>query len=119
MSEFYKETDGIYRLRVRFDKIYTSVFLIQTENGLILVDCATTDEDVDLCIIPALRKMGYVLFLGVAFFFCLFLSFSQPQNDRKHVAALIKYKRLNVFGGIIWKTRRVKREARFLASGRR
>lgn len=61
MSEFYKETDGIYRLRVRFDKIYTSVFLIQTENGLVLVDCATTDEDVDLCIVPALRKMGYAL----------------------------------------------------------
>lgn len=61
MSEFYKETDGIYRLRVRFQKIYTSVFLIQTENGLILVDCATTDEDVDLCIVPALREMGYAL----------------------------------------------------------
>lgn len=38
MNEFYKETDGIYRLRVPFDRIYTSVFLIQTENGPVLVD---------------------------------------------------------------------------------
>ena len=61
MNEFYKETDGIYRLRVPFDRIYTSVFLIQTENGPVLVDCATTDEDVDGCIVPALKKMGYAL----------------------------------------------------------
>lgn len=61
MNEFYKETDGIYRLRVPFDRIYTSVFLIVSPSGTALVDCATTDEDVNGHIVPALEKMGYAL----------------------------------------------------------
>ena len=61
MNDFYKETDNIYRLKVAFDAIYTSVFLIQSPSGAIIVDCATTSEDVDQCIVPALRKMGYEL----------------------------------------------------------
>ena len=59
-AEFYKEFDGIYRLRVPFDTLYTSVFLITAEKN-ILVDCATTDEDVDTCIVPALASLGYPL----------------------------------------------------------
>lgn len=58
-NEFYKETEGIYRLRVPFDRIYTSVFLVVSEGSAVLVDCATTDEDVDLHIVPALRRLGY------------------------------------------------------------
>ncbi len=61
MNEFYKETDGIYRLCVPFEEIYTSVFLVKTDAGAFLVDTATTAEDVDGCIVPALRKMGYAL----------------------------------------------------------
>ena len=61
MIEFIEVKDGIYRLRVPFEAIYTSVFLIQTPSGAILVDCATTDKDVDLCIVPALKKMSYKL----------------------------------------------------------
>ena len=60
-NRFFKETDEIYRLRVPFEAIYTSVFLILTSSGALLVDCATTDEDVDRHIIPALKEMGYVL----------------------------------------------------------
>ena len=56
---FYKEMEGIYRLRVPFEGIYTSVFLITSEGGAILVDCATTAEDVDEVILPALKGMGY------------------------------------------------------------
>ena len=59
MNDFYKVTDGIYRLKVAFDAIYTSVFLIQSPSGAIMVDCATTSEDVDQYIVPALKKMGY------------------------------------------------------------
>ena len=59
-NEFYKEFDGIYRLRVPFDTVYTSVLLITAEKN-ILVDCATTDADVDTCIVPALSSMGYSL----------------------------------------------------------
>ena len=47
MKDFYKEQDGIYRLRVTFGTVYTSVFLIETEEGDVLVDCATTKDDVD------------------------------------------------------------------------
>ena len=58
---FYKETDGIYRLRVQFDNIYTSVFLIIANKKRILVDCATTSDDVDGYIVPALKEMGCAL----------------------------------------------------------
>ena len=55
---FMEETEGIYRLRVPFDNIYTSVFLVGSEEGFLLVDCATTDEDVDEIILPALAERG-------------------------------------------------------------
>lgn len=61
MNAFYEETKDIYRLRVPFEAIYTSVFLVKSPSGLILVDCATTDRDVKECIVPALKKMGYGL----------------------------------------------------------
>ena len=61
MSEFIKETERIYRLKVPFMSLYTSVFLIVTENSRILVDCATTAEDVTGYIIPALKGLGYDL----------------------------------------------------------
>ena len=58
---FYEEISGIYRLKVRFDKIYTSIFLMIADSKKILVDCATTDEDVDTVLIPSLKEMGYEL----------------------------------------------------------
>ena len=58
MKDFYKEQDGIYRLQVPFGTVYTSVFLIETDCGSVLVDCATTAEDVDRRIIPALERFG-------------------------------------------------------------
>lgn len=61
MSGFYQETEGIYRLSIPFERIYTSVFLITTEEGSALVDCGTTDSDVDNHIVPCLYEMGYHL----------------------------------------------------------
>ena len=58
-NEFVKECDHIYRLTVPFETLYTSVFLVETPQMLILVDCATTADDVELCIIPALKEKGY------------------------------------------------------------
>ena len=58
---FCKETDGIYRLKVPFEDIYTSVFLVISENYAVLIDCATTADDVDKVIAPALEKLGYDL----------------------------------------------------------
>lgn len=55
---FKREIGEIYRLKVPFMSVYTSVFLIKTEIGNILIDCATTDEDVDEIILPALKEFG-------------------------------------------------------------
>lgn len=57
--EFRLETEGIRRLKIPFDSVFTSVFLLETAEGPILVDCATTDADVDEYIVPALRTLGY------------------------------------------------------------
>lgn len=61
MIGFYNEAGAIYRLKVPFERIYTSVFLIDTEEAKILMDCATTAEDVDRYILPALKSFGYDL----------------------------------------------------------
>lgn len=58
MCRFYKETDGIYRLKIPFDTVYTSVFLLETDKGDMLVDCASNSSDVDGFIVPALEGMG-------------------------------------------------------------
>lgn len=58
MPEFTQEFPNIYRLKIPFDNIYTSVFLIKAVYGKILVDCATTQRDVDDYIIPALGALG-------------------------------------------------------------
>lgn len=60
-ARFEEEIKDILRLCVPFDRIYTSVFLLRTSEGNILVDSATTDEDVDTVILPALRALGYEL----------------------------------------------------------
>ena len=56
---FCKEADGIYRLKVPFESVYTSVFLVVSGNEAVLIDCATTADDVDNVIIPALEELGY------------------------------------------------------------
>ena len=60
-ARFETVVDGIYRLNIPFDTVYTSVFLVKSESGAILVDCATTDEDVDGYIVSALRDMDIEL----------------------------------------------------------
>ena len=57
-NKFHNATDGIYRLKILFDTVYTSVFLVETDIGDILVDCASNARDVDEFIVPALEKMG-------------------------------------------------------------
>lgn len=61
MLQFEKEIGEIYRLKVPFESVYTSVFLLKAENGNALIDCATYDSDVDDYIVPALAKMGLPL----------------------------------------------------------
>ena len=58
---FYEEHRGIYRLRVPFENLYTSVFLVVGDDGAYLVDCATTRADVEEYILPSLGSLGYSL----------------------------------------------------------
>lgn len=51
-------TDGIHLLKVPFEDLYTSVFFVESEKGLAIIDCATTPEDVDTYILPTLQTMG-------------------------------------------------------------
>ena len=50
--------DGLYRLWVPFETVQTSVFLMLTPEGPVLYDCATTAQDVETLILPALARMG-------------------------------------------------------------
>jgi glyoxylase-like metal-dependent hydrolase (beta-lactamase superfamily II) len=61
MNGFKKEKSWIYRLKIPFDTVYTSVFLIRSAFGNLLVDCASSGEDVDQYIVPALKRLGYDL----------------------------------------------------------
>lgn len=57
-GRFDREFEGIYRLKVPFHNIFTSVFLIVSDMGRALVDCATTSNEVDTYIVPALYECG-------------------------------------------------------------
>ena len=56
MNLFTEEAQDIYRLKVPFDNLYTSVFLIRSGREFALVDTASSDYDVDEYIIPALKE---------------------------------------------------------------
>ncbi|MBE6610921.1 MAG: MBL fold metallo-hydrolase [Ruminococcaceae bacterium] len=58
MPRFESLTDHIFRLRVPFMSVYTTVFLIRTPAGDAIVDAATTDSDVEAYILPALDEAG-------------------------------------------------------------
>ena len=58
---FQKEIGEVYRLKVPFEDLYTSVFLIRTEQGDALIDCATYASDIDEYIVPALNRLGLCL----------------------------------------------------------
>ena len=60
MSARLEAGKEIYRLKVPFENIYTSVFLIKTRTGIVVVDCASSGDDVDRYIMPAISEMGYL-----------------------------------------------------------
>ena len=55
---FEKVIGDIYRLKVPFDTLYTSVFLIKKRQGNVLIDCASNASDVDEYIVPSLWNLG-------------------------------------------------------------
>ena len=58
---FIKEIGEIYRLKVPFEDIYTSIFFIRTKRANLLVDTATWDSDIDEYLLPALDTLGIKL----------------------------------------------------------
>ncbi|MBQ2377955.1 MAG: hypothetical protein II297_06110, partial [Clostridia bacterium] len=53
-------TDGIYRLKVPFENIFTSVFALVEDSKCILLDSGCNERDVNQIIIPALDAAGFV-----------------------------------------------------------
>jgi glyoxylase-like metal-dependent hydrolase (beta-lactamase superfamily II) len=58
-ARFEPISDRLYRLRVPFEDLYTSVFLIHRAEGDLLADTATTQRDVEQYILPALYAGGF------------------------------------------------------------
>lgn len=56
-TEFKKVNEFLYRLDVPFDHLYTAVFVVLDEEPIV-IDCATTQADVQELILPALSLMG-------------------------------------------------------------
>ena len=48
----------IFRIPIPFEDIYTTVFLIRTDEGFLLFDTATYDSDIDRYVLPAMQKIG-------------------------------------------------------------
>ena len=63
---FEKMSQNIYRLKVPFADNYTAVFAIVDGNEVILYDSGDSESDVQLCILPALEKLGLVPTILVA-----------------------------------------------------
>lgn len=51
-------THNIFRIKVPFEDVYTTVFIIKTEVGTMIFDTATYESDVDKYILPAIEEAG-------------------------------------------------------------
>ncbi len=58
MKHFEKIAENIYRITTLYKDIFTTVYLLIAENGVILFDAASFDEDIDEVIAPALAELG-------------------------------------------------------------
>lgn len=60
-AQFCEEKEGIYRLKIPFDTLYTSIFLLECDGRRILLDTASNARDVDQYLTGALGEMGLAL----------------------------------------------------------
>ena len=58
MTELTAATPHIHRLVIPFLDIFTTCFIVNTEEGIVLIDTATYPTDVDDYIVPALQELG-------------------------------------------------------------
>ena len=47
---------GIFRIKVPFEDLFTTVYVYKSDDGVALIDSATYSTDVDNYIIPALKE---------------------------------------------------------------
>ena len=57
MENLTKLTDAIYRLVIPYKDIFTTVYTVKTDKGVLLFDAASTDSDVENYIIPMLDEL--------------------------------------------------------------
>ena len=58
MTRFEKITENIYRITTSYKDIFTTVYLLIADQGMILFDAASFDQDIDEVIAPALFELG-------------------------------------------------------------
>lgn len=58
MNEIIKINENIYRLTIPYKDIYTTVYTVKTDAGVLLFDTATYDEDIVDYILPFLGELG-------------------------------------------------------------
>lgn len=58
MKELSRITPHIHRLVIPYKDIFTTVVIIDTPEGTVLVDAASYSEDIDNYILPALKELG-------------------------------------------------------------
>ncbi|MBR4888035.1 MAG: MBL fold metallo-hydrolase [Clostridia bacterium] len=79
-------TPYITRLTVPFLDIYTTIFVVKTEQGAVVFDTATYPEDMDTYLVPALEKLG----IGAEDLKYVVLS----HNHRDHAGGLARFAEL-------------------------
>ncbi len=84
MKELTLAAPHIHRLEVPFLDIYTTVFLVETEEGIVVFDTATYPEDMDTYLVPALRELGAERPLWVVI----------SHNHRDHAGGLTRFAEL-------------------------
>lgn len=57
MLSVQKLTPYIHRLKVPFYNIYTSIFLVRADDGIVVFDTAACSEDIDTYLLPALKQL--------------------------------------------------------------
>lgn len=58
MENFTKINENIHRLTIPYKDIFTTVYTVETEKGVLLFDAASYNEDIDNYILPMLGTLG-------------------------------------------------------------
>ena len=53
-----KIKENIYRLEIPFSDVYTTVYIVKTDEGVLLFDTGTYESDVDNYILPFIEELG-------------------------------------------------------------